>query len=143
MTRISRYKLSKQQSQDIEGHLVFLIGSLRNQKEIEHFLDNFLTQEEKIMMTKRLALFMMLERNYSPIAIQQALRISYETVRTYQNQFRLQTEQFRKIIRKVVYRQEAKEFFQKVEKLLKPLGLALQAKTNMQARAKLASGDWE
>lgn len=142
MPRVSRSKLHKEKLEEITKHFSFLISSLRDSKEIENFLDEFLTQEEKIMLTKRLVLLMMLQRNYPPPVIQSVLHISYETVRIYQNQLPLKTDLFRKTIERLVTREKAKEFFRKLDKFLKPFDLALRAKTDMKARAKFASGDW-
>ena len=45
------------------------------------------------------------------------------------------------IIRKIAKREKTKQFWKSVKKILQPLNLALQAKTNMKARAKLMTGD--
>jgi len=82
MPRISKYKLGKEELQTIQNHFSYLISSLTDSREIENFLDGFFTPEEKIMLSKRLALQMMLKKGYSPSVIQPALHISYESVRT-------------------------------------------------------------
>lgn len=142
MTRVSRARLDQKRLQEIAEHFAFLISSLNKANEIENFFNEFLTKEEKVMLTKRLALFMLLENGYSPTSIQSALHISYETVRTYQNQLQYKNNLFRQTIGGLVKRQQTKEFFEKLDRLLKPIGLALRAKTDMRARAKLVSGDW-
>lgn len=142
MTRISKFRLYDNQLKELTDHFSFLISSLKTSEEIENFFDSFFTKEEKIMLTKRLVLFMMIQRGYNPKAIQSALHISYETVRTYTNQFANKNTQFQKMIEKLISREKAKEFWEKVEKMLKPIELALNAKRDMKARAKLISGDW-
>src|SRR3989344_6389686 len=143
MTRISKFHLNQNQLQEIKEHFAFLISSLNNSSEIENFVEEFLTKEEKVMLTKRLVLLMMLKRNFSPSAIQSALHISYETVRTYQNQLQYKNSSFHQTIERLLKRQNVINFFKKVEKILKPIDLALSAKRNMRARAKFASGDWD
>lgn len=143
MPRVSKFKLHKERVREITNRFSFLISSLRNSGEIENFLNEFLTKEEKIMLTKRLVLLMMLKRNYSPSVIQSALNVSYETVRNYSNQLPIKNSKFQKTIERLVVKEKTKEFFQKLDKLLKPLDLMLRSKTDMKARAKFASGDWD
>lgn len=94
------------------------------------------------MLAKRLVLYMMLKVGYSPSAVQSTLHVSYETVRAYQNQLEHKNSLFFQTIERLVKRERTKAFFEKIEKMLKPVNLLLRAKTNMQARAKLASGNW-
>lgn len=142
MTRISKFQLTQNQFNEIREHFAFLVSSLSKTDEIENFFEEFLTKEEKIMLTKRLVLFMLLKRNYPPVAIQSALHVSYETIRTYKNQLKYKNSTFHKIIEKLLKKESVVNFFKNIEKILKPIDLALRSKTNMRARAKFVSGDW-
>lgn len=140
MPRASKFNFQQDKLKEISNHFSYLISSLNNSGETENFLDNFLTHEEKIMLTKRLVLFMMIKRGYPPRIIQGALHISYETVRIYTDKLPSKNQQFQQTIERLVKRDKTKEFWEKIDKLLKPIELALRAKTDMKARAKLASG---
>lgn len=142
MPRTSKFRLDQRQLDEINSHLLFLISSLQNSAEAERFFGDFLTKEEKIMLSKRLVLFMMIKKGYGPSVIQSTLHVSYETVRTYQNQLYSKDKFFHITLDKLIKRQRTLNLFAKIDKLLKPIGLALESKSNMQARAKLASGDW-
>lgn len=142
MPRVSRSKLSDKELQKLHSYLYNLIASLKNEKEIEGFLDGFLTSEEKVMLTKRLIIFLMLKMNYNISVIQSALHISYETIRTYKNQFPSKNPEFHRILDKLARKETVKQLFRKIDKFLKPLDLALRAKTDMKARARFASGEW-
>lgn len=142
MPRVSKSRLEQKQLEEMNSHLFYLISSLNNSTEIENFLEGFLTKEEKIMLTKRLVLFMLLKKEYSPSSIQAALHVSYETVRTYQNQFDAKNKSFKDMIDKLIRREQTRELFIKIDNILKPLSLALDAKRNMKSRAKLLSGDY-
>lgn len=144
MPRASRFKLDKKKLEEIREHFSYLISSLNNSEEIENFFDNFLTEEEKVMLTKRLVLFMMLKRDYPPLSIMTALNLSHETVRIYMEKLPLKDEKFQKTIERLVKREKTKEFWQKIDKILEPLDLMLRAKTDMKARAKLMTPgeDW-
>lgn len=136
MPRVSKYKIQEDKLKDIIDHFSYLIASLSQKGEVEKFIGEFLTKEEKIMLSKRLVLFMMLKRNYLPSQIRSGLNISYETIRVYQNQLDNKSKEFHQKIEKLVGRQKSKEFFDKVDKFLKPLEYALNSKTSMKARAK-------
>jgi uncharacterized protein YerC len=142
MPRVSKIRLEHKQLEEMNTHLSYLISSLNNSREIENFLEGFLTKEEKTMLTKRLVLFMLVRKGYSPSAIQAALHVSYETVRTYNNQLALKNKSFNEMVDKLIKREQTRELFTKIDNILKPLSLALDAKRNMKSRAKLLSGDY-
>ena len=142
MPRVSRARLHPKKIEEIREYFSFLIASLSNSREIENFLDGFLTNEEKIMLSKRLVLLMMLRRGYSSIVIQSVLNLSHESVRIYSNLLPIRNDLFQKTIERLVSREKTKIFWEKIDKLLKPLDLALRSGTDMSARAKLYQGDW-
>lgn len=136
MPRVSKSKIEIERSKEISEHFSYLISSLSQKGEIENFVDEFLTKEEKIMLAKRLVLFMLLKRNYSPTNIRSGLKMSHETIRIYQNQLDNKNAQFHKTIERLVNREKSKEFFSKLDEILKPVENFLKAKTNMKARAR-------
>ena len=140
MPRVSRNKLDEKKLQEITDYFSSLISFLSNPQTSENFFSQFLTQEEKLMLAKRLVLFMFLKKGYSPIEIQTALSVSYETVRTYHIQLQFKNTLFHKTLDELVKREQTTQFFEKINKILKPIELALKAKSNMKARAKLAHG---
>lgn len=142
MPRVSRASLSKTQLEEINQHFTYLISSLQHDTDIEDFLYEFLTPEEKIMLAKRLVMFMMLEKDYPEDSIKHILHLSHETIRTYRNSFADKSPIFQKIIQKLIRREKTKMFFKKLEKVLSILDTISQSKTNMKARAKILSADW-
>ncbi|MBI3093185.1 MAG: hypothetical protein HYZ02_03050 [Candidatus Levybacteria bacterium] len=142
MPRVSKSKLHVDRLKEIEDHFSHLISSLTNSNEIEDFFEGFFTKEEKVMLAKRLVLYMMLKKDYPPSAISSALHMSYETIRSHANQMSGKKDKFFVIIDKLIAREKTNEFFKKIESILKPIDLAMRARNDMKARAKLASGDW-
>lgn len=142
MGRVSKKSIDKDLKKEIEEQLSFIIASLVNKEEINLFLDEFLTKEEKTMLGKRLILYMLLYRGFTSKQINNLLGLSYETIRWYKQIYAAKPEIFRKYIQKLIFREKSQEFWKKIEKILKPVSLALEAKTNMRARAKLATGDF-
>lgn len=142
MGRVSKKFINQKFRIELEEQLSFIIQCLTSKTEVSSFLNEFLTTEEKIMLGKRLVLYMMLYKNFTSSQIHTALSMSYETIRWYKEVFGSKSEVFRNTIERLIKREKSKEFWQKIEKVLEPFTLALNAKSNMKARAKLASGDF-
>lgn len=100
-------------------------------------MDEFLTEEEKVMLSKRFAIYKMLYGNISLSEIQQMLGISHETTRIYNSLKDSKSQHFKKAFEKSIRRDKLNKLASKIEEKLKPLEYALNAKTNMKARSKL------
>lgn len=85
---------------------------------------------------------MMIKMGCDSALIKDALNVSYETIRIYRDQLENKSESFHRIINSLLKREAARRLFAKIEKILEPLALAMEAKTNMRARAKLTQGDF-
>lgn len=142
MGRVSKRALNKELEKELEEQLSFIISSLSNKEEIDIFLKEFLTKEEKIMLGKRLILYMLIYKGFTSSQINSVLSMSYETIRWYREIFESKPEIFKKNIKKLIDRKKSKELWEKVGRILEPLALAMAAKTDMKARARLASGDF-
>lgn len=142
MPRASKKILKKEINAELKENFASLISSLQNPKDIEQFFNDFLTKEENIMLSKRLMLHLLLENNYRSLEMQSFLGISKETVRVHKSNWEKGGETYRKIINKIAKGRKIKLFLQAIDKKLRPLEFALQSKTNMKARAKLLSGDY-
>jgi uncharacterized protein YerC len=142
MPRASRKRIKRDLEEELKDHFAYLISSLNNSYDIEKFFEDFLTEEEKTMLTKRLMLHLMLENGYKIFQIESVLGLSRETIRVHQNIWSRGSEVYKKIIAKIARREKAKVFWQKVEKIFKPIDLMLRAKNDMKARSKLMGGDW-
>lgn len=94
------------------------------------------------MLKKRLLIHMMLEAGYKVSEIQTVAGVSYETTRTHHHAWRRGGIEYKKMLGKLAKRDATKKFWRKVEKILKPIDLALKAKSDMKARAKLANADY-
>ncbi len=142
MPRASKFHLKNSIKEDIEDNFAFLISSLTMANEIEQFFTDFLTQEEKIMLYKRLMLYLMLENRYEDAQIQHVLGISKETIRTHKTKWLLGNYVYKTILNKLIKREKTKVFWTKLDHLLAPVDLLLKAKTDMKARSKFRSGDY-
>ena len=143
MPRASRKPVRKNVDDEIRENFSSLISSLSSSSDIQKFFIDFLTREEQIMLSKRLMLHLMLERGYKNNQIQGVLGISKDTVRTHRAIWERGGTVYKEILRKIAKKAQNREFWEKLEKVFRPLDLALKAKTDMKARAKFATGDWD
>jgi uncharacterized protein YerC len=143
MPRASQRKIDKDMQEELRDNFAYLISALHRSKDIENFLEDFLTQEEKTMLAKRLMLHLMLENGYQSSEIGAVLGVSHETIRVHKEIWSRGGETYRKMIRKIAKREKTKEFWRRVEKILKPLEYALSSKNDMKARAKLYNSPFE
>lgn len=137
MTRVSKRQLPTNELARLGDLLNTCVIRLNTKQKSELFLTDFLTTEEKIMLAKRLVIFIMLSQKYDTKTIQQALKVSYETIRTYKMQLRSKNKEFTEIINSLAKQDNTKELLKAISKLLQPFELSLHSKTNIKARAKL------
>ena len=143
MPRASRKPINKELIIELKSSFISLISLLNNSADIESFLKDFLTKEEDIMLTKRLMMHVMLHNNHASSQIEASLGVSRETVRTHKQVFERGGQTYKNVVRKIAQKQNLKQLWKKISKALKPADLFLQSITNMKARAKFASGDWQ
>jgi len=138
MGRISKKIINQALQRQLEDQLSFIVSSLTDKNEIDTFLNEFLTKEEKIMLGKRLILCMLLEKGWTSSQIHVALSMSYETIRWYKTLFESKPEIFKETIRRLIKRENNKELWGKLDIILEPLTLIMKARNDMRARAKLS-----
>jgi uncharacterized protein YerC len=142
MPRVSKWPVEENIQGELSDNFVYLVSSLHSSKDIEQFLNAFLTEEEKMMMAKRLMLHLMLENKYDASQIAAILNVSRETIRNHKIVWLTGGKTYKSIIAKLAKREKTKQLWRKVERILKPLDLMLHSRSNMKARAKLLSGDY-
>lgn len=141
MPRASKRQLSKDIIVEIDNEFVNLISSLRTSQEIQEFLNNFLTKEEKTMLSKRLMLHLMLEKRYRTNNIENILKISRDTVSKHKGSWIVGGITYKKVLRKLIGKANTRKIIKKIDSKLNYLDLAIKSRSNMQARAKMYSGD--
>lgn len=78
---------------------------------MQEFLNNFLTQEERLMLSKRLMLYMMLAKKYPATVIKKTLQMSYETIRQHGHLFETKHESFHKLVQELTEKEESKSLW--------------------------------
>jgi uncharacterized protein YerC len=80
MTHVSRKKLDKKVLEQIMFFFGAILADLRTEAEVSTFLDSLLTNTEKLMLAKRLAMVVMLTEGVSDTQISQSLKTTYATI---------------------------------------------------------------
>jgi uncharacterized protein YerC len=98
MPKISRNKLDDKAYQAILNQLHYAFARLGNDKEIADLMDNLFTQTERLMVAKRLAIAMLLEKGLTYPEISQILKVSSATISFVRNGVMKYNENYQKLI---------------------------------------------
>lgn len=80
MPQVSRIKLSKKTETQLIESLNLVLSSVSKQEEMYLFINSFLTDTEKLMLAKRLAIIILLSENLSDSQIANTLHVTRITV---------------------------------------------------------------
>lgn len=141
MPRRSKTLLSPVEFEELNSQLCTYIASLQSSKDVDNFLNEFWTEEEKIMFIKRLALYSLLYSNRDLDFIQQTLGISYETVRLYNSQKYNKSINFQNEMRKIAGKRKSIKIWEKLEGKLAIVDDIMNSNHDMGARYRLLTGD--
>ncbi|GIW62048.1 MAG: hypothetical protein KatS3mg089_0900 [Patescibacteria group bacterium] len=141
MPRASRFPIPSILAKEMMENIFNLFSSLSSKDNAQVVYREFFTKEEQTMISKRLMVFMLLEKGYTTSQIANLIGVSKEMVRVSELSWAEKDNQFKDLIRQVIKQSEKGKLWEHITELLKPLDLALQAKNDMQSRAKLYQGD--
>lgn len=138
MPRKSIAIISSQELKSWKNQLVDTLSSL-GKENLVGFLEEFLTEEELVMLSKRLQLYSLLYQNMPPKDVQQMLGVSREIIRFYDYRKDEKSASFKSAVLKV--KSASKKNPEETSKLANFMDLAMKSRSNSKARAKLYQGD--
>ena len=95
------------------------ISDLRDVKETDQFLNDFLTDSEYEAFAKRLAIAFLLEKGYDYRTIQKIIRVSAPTITSVNTARKYGSEGYKRLVAKIIREEKLINFFEEtVEKLL-------------------------
>lgn len=121
MTQVSRYPLSKDLEDEMHGLLRKVIVDLGNEKDVADFLDDILTPTEKVMIGKRLAIALLIEKRYDHRTIQSILHVSLTTISSVHYWLKNRGAGYRKVIHKVLTSEKWLEQLDRLNSILKEM----------------------
>ncbi|KKQ27844.1 MAG: TrpR like protein, YerC/YecD [Candidatus Levybacteria bacterium GW2011_GWA2_37_36] len=113
MSQISNYPISKIIADRIFEIFLITITQLKDKAEADQFISDLLTPTEKIMIAKRLAIAFLLEKKYDYRSIQKLLRVSTGTITTVNLARNLGSNGYKKVISKIIKKENLVNLFDK------------------------------
>lgn len=118
MTKVSRRIVNKELEKHIFEVFIKTIVDLKNEKEVADFLEDLLSPTEKIMLVKRLAIAILLAKDYTYDAIDETLKVSRPTIMNVSYWLKHGKSGYRRVIERIVNNQKKEAFMDNIEELL-------------------------
>lgn len=123
MPQISKYPISREVYDRVFDIFLKTIVDLQTKNQVIHFFKEFLSPTEQIMLAKRLAIAILLAKDFDYREISKILRVSTSTVRdialTYKN-----GDGYKQVVKKLLSDEKIEEFWASVgEKIAALLAL--------------------
>ncbi len=115
MTQVSKYQLNKDTKTRIYKLFWGTISALSDPIKTEEFFEDLLTPTEKIMLSKRLAIAVMLIRDYDYEAIKSYLNVSTSTISTVSTWLKYSGSGYRKTVEKLLRKEKVEKVFKSIE----------------------------
>ncbi|MCL5438703.1 MAG: Trp family transcriptional regulator [Patescibacteria group bacterium] len=118
MGRISRRILNRELAESIFRLFIETVIELKNPTDAQNFIEDLLSPTEKVMLTKRLAIAILLSRNYTYDEIVDKIKVSRPTIMNVSYFLKHGKSGYQKVINKIFVNQKKEEFVDKIEELL-------------------------
>ena len=105
---------------EIDGAFRWLVSSLKNDKLVALFVKDFFTEEERLMLSKRLFIGYLIAKGLDYLEVTSILKVSTATVKQARDWLE-RRQGYREIIKMLVKRQKQIEFDEKLERFLRKI----------------------
>ena len=112
MPQVSKIPLKKNLQEKIDNLFIESLNSCSSKETLRNYLDDLITPTEKVMLSKRLAIVYLLEKNYPYNLISSTLNVSTSTIGRISLNLKYKGKGVRKVIKTLSRRKELKNFFQ-------------------------------
>lgn len=114
MTQISKYPVSDSTHQRIIEILFETLVSIKSKDEAHQFIKDFLSPTEQTMLSKRLAIAFLLEKDYDFRTISKVLHVSTTTISHVNLMRKYGSRGYKAMIEKILSEERVKDFVLKV-----------------------------
>jgi len=118
VTRVSKYYVDKQVLEEIDAALRWLVSKINSEKITNLFIGDFFTDEERLMLAKRLFVGYLIVKGLDYKEIVSLLKVSPATVRQAKEWLKRRAG-YREIVKMLFKHQKKLEFDKKLEKIAK------------------------
>lgn len=101
MPKISKNKLDKSAYDFLSNNLIGALADLNERKDVASLIDSLFTQTERLMLAKRLAIAVLLEKEFSYKKISGLLKVSSVTIGFVRNSIMKNNNPYMQLIRKI------------------------------------------
>ncbi len=114
VAQVSKHPLSKAVEARVFEVLFKAIADLNSSKEIEEFLEEFLTPVERVMLAKRLSIAVLLAKGYNYDSIRRILRVSPSTISRVAVNFQFMGRGYRRVVERLLKDEKIEKTFYKM-----------------------------
>lgn len=122
MAQLSKRKLAQDLFERISEILLSVLSQTKTKEEVAVLIDDLLSPTEKVILSKRLAIALMIQKGYDPKEITDTLKVSSATVATVKNLMATKGEGYRNALEKIITRERITEFLENIDELLYKMG---------------------
>lgn len=123
MSQVSKRVVKAEVQEKIAETLLEAISQLKNKQDIQAFVDDLLTPVERVMISKRLAIAVLLLKGWNYNSIQDFLKVSTDTISKISTILKLNNG-YRKTIDNLMKTEAGREFWRDVGSLIHRMGVA-------------------
>lgn len=121
MSQVSKYPISSKVYDRISDVFLGIFAGLKTKKEVQNFFNEFLTPTEKIMLTKRFAISLLLAKGFDYRNISRTLKVSSTTICEVSVQYKYGTT-LQKITQTLIKNEDIKDFWLEIAEALTSMG---------------------
>jgi uncharacterized protein YerC len=118
MPQVSKYPITQDVYNRIFEIFFKTIADVKSPSEVKEFFEDFLTPTERIMLAKRLAIAILLAKDYDYRSISKILRVSVSTVASVNVFFKYAGRGYHRVVKRILGEEKQGEFWQKIDNLL-------------------------
>ena len=115
MAQISKYRLFEKAEAEIKSLFTEIIALLSHPQDIADFLDDFLTPTERIVLSKRITVALLLKQGYSYEVIIKTLKVSAPTIADISLKLKYSGKGYHKILDRILAQKKIKGIFNTIE----------------------------
>lgn len=121
MAQVSKYPLSKTTEFRLYSLFWEAIADLKNPAKAEEFFNDLLTPTEKVMLSKRLAIAVMLIKGYDYSSIRSILKVSPTTIGAVSLWLKYSGKGYRDTVEKLLKKERVREIVDTIDSLLETI----------------------
>src|SRR3989344_4202246 len=116
MSQVSKRMLQADITERLFQNFWEMFANIKQTRQVQLFLEDFLSPTEKIMLAKRMAIAILFSKGYDHRTISSMLKVSTTTVNNIARFLNAKTPGYQLLIKKYSQKQSTKEFIQELER---------------------------